>query len=73
MEAPIPGKRAVGIEVPNVKPATVRISSIMASNEWAEAKSPLAFAIGKDIAGKAIVADLSYMPHLLIAGQTECR
>jgi S-DNA-T family DNA segregation ATPase FtsK/SpoIIIE len=70
MEAPIPGKRAVGIEVPNVKPATVRISSIMASNEWAEAKSPLAFAIGKDIAGKAIVADLSYMPHLLIAGQT---
>ena len=70
MEAPIPGKRAVGIEVPNVKSATVRISSILASNEWAEAKSPLAFAIGKDIAGKAIVADLSYMPHLLIAGQT---
>ncbi len=70
MEAPIPGKRAVGIEVPNVKSATVRISSILASNEWAETKSPLAFAIGKDIAGKAIVADLSYMPHLLIAGQT---
>ena len=70
MEAPIPGKRAVGIEVPNVKAATVRLSSILASNEWAEAKSPLEFSIGKDITGKAIVADLSYMPHILIAGQT---
>ncbi|MHB1864933.1 MAG: FtsK/SpoIIIE family DNA translocase [Candidatus Saccharimonadales bacterium] len=70
MEAPIPGKRAVGIEVPNVKAATVRVSSIMESPEWAETKSPLAIAIGKDIAGKAIVADLASMPHLLIAGQT---
>ncbi len=70
MEAPIPGKRAVGIEVPNVKAATVRISSIISSGEWAENKSPLTFVIGKDIAGKAIVADLAAMPHLLIAGQT---
>lgn len=70
MEAPIPGKRAVGIEVPNVKAATVRISSILESSEWAESKSPLAVAIGKDIAGRAIVADLANMPHLLIAGQT---
>ena len=70
MEAPIPGKRAVGIEVPNVKSATVRVSSIMASNEWANSKSPLSFTIGKDIAGHAIIADLASMPHLLIAGQT---
>ncbi|HEY4963421.1 MAG TPA: DNA translocase FtsK 4TM domain-containing protein [Candidatus Saccharimonadales bacterium] len=70
MEAPIPGKRAVGIEVPNVKAATVRVSSLISSNEWAEAKSPLTFTIGKDITGKAVVADLAAMPHLLIAGQT---
>ena len=70
MEAPIPGKRAVGIEVPNVKAATVRISSLFQSSEWAEVKGPLGFAIGKDIAGKAVVADLDRMPHLLVAGQT---
>jgi S-DNA-T family DNA segregation ATPase FtsK/SpoIIIE len=70
MEAPIPGKRAVGIEVPNIKGATVRLSSILQSREWAEEKSQLAFAIGKDIGGKAVVADLAKMPHLLVAGQT---
>lgn len=70
MEAPIPGKRAVGIEVPNVKPAIVRLSSIIQSREWAESKSPLTFAVGKDIVGKSIVADLGRMPHLLVAGQT---
>lgn len=70
MEAPIPGKRAVGIEVPNVKAATVRIASLLQSAELAETKSPLAFVIGKDIAGKAVVADLGKMPHLLVAGQT---
>jgi S-DNA-T family DNA segregation ATPase FtsK/SpoIIIE len=70
MEAPIPGKRAVGIEVPNVKAATVRVSSLIASHEWAELNSPLTFTIGKDITGKAVVADLAKMPHLLIAGQT---
>lgn len=70
MEAPIPGKRAVGIEVPNVKPATVRLSSILTSKEWSEIDKPLAFAIGKDISGKPIIADLGSMPHLLIAGQT---
>ncbi len=70
IEAPIPGKRAVGIEVPNVKPATVRLSSLLTSKEWAEVDHPLGFAVGKDISGKAIVADLSSMPHLLIAGQT---
>ena len=70
MEAPIPGKRAVGIEVPNVKPAIVRLSSIVGSRDWAEAASPLEFAIGKDIAGKPVLADLARMPHLLVAGQT---
>jgi S-DNA-T family DNA segregation ATPase FtsK/SpoIIIE len=70
IEAPIPGKRAVGIEVPNKKSASVRISSIMQSTEWKEISSPLGFAIGKDISGKAITADLAKMPHLLIAGQT---
>jgi S-DNA-T family DNA segregation ATPase FtsK/SpoIIIE len=70
MEAPIPGKRAVGIEVPNVKSATVRLSSILLSKEWQEIKSPLSIGIGKDISGTPIVADLDKMPHLLVAGQT---
>ena len=70
IEAPIPGKRAVGIEVPNVKPAIVRLSSMLQSREWGEMKGPLAFTIGKDIAGKPVVADLAKMPHLLVAGQT---
>lgn len=72
MEAPIPGKRAVGIEVPNVKPAIVRVSTLFQSSQWRERGSdkPLAFAIGKDIAGTPVVADLDKMPHLLVAGQT---
>jgi S-DNA-T family DNA segregation ATPase FtsK/SpoIIIE len=70
IEAPIPGKRAVGIEVPNVKPAMVRVSSLIQSPEWADLTSPLGFVIGKDIAGKPVVADLAKMPHLLVAGQT---
>ena len=70
IEAPIPGKRAVGIEVPNVKAATVRLSSILQSREWHDIKSPLGFALGRDIAGAPIVADLAKMPHLLVAGQT---
>ncbi|PID30706.1 cell division protein FtsK [Candidatus Saccharibacteria bacterium] len=70
MEAPIPGKRAVGIEVPNVKGATVRLSSILQSREWNSSSGPLTFAIGKDIVGHAVVADLARMPHLLVAGQT---
>jgi S-DNA-T family DNA segregation ATPase FtsK/SpoIIIE len=70
MEAPIPGKRAVGIEVPNVRPATVRVSSLLSSREWSDLSGPLGFVIGKDIAGNAVVADLAKMPHLLVAGQT---
>lgn len=70
MEAPIPGKKAVGIEVPNVKAATVTIHGLLSSPEWHEMKTPLAFAIGKDITGIPVVGDLEKMPHLLIAGQT---
>jgi S-DNA-T family DNA segregation ATPase FtsK/SpoIIIE len=70
MEAPIPGKRAVGIEVPNVKAATVRLSSMLTSPQWQEMQSPLGFAIGKDISGTPIVADMTKMPHILVAGQT---
>lgn len=70
IEAPIPGKRAVGIEVPNVKAAHVRLSSILQSKDWQELSSPLGFAIGKDISGSPIVGALDKMPHLLVAGQT---
>lgn len=70
VEAPIPGKRAVGIEVPNLKPATVRLASILTSQQWQESGGTLSFAIGKDISGTPVVADLDKMPHLLVAGQT---
>ncbi len=70
MEAPIPGKRAVGIEVPNVKSATVRVSSILQSQPWQQTQGPMGIAIGKDISGTAMVADLDKMPHMLVAGQT---
>ncbi len=70
MEAPIPGKRAVGIEVPNIKPAIVRLSSLLQSSQWRDLKSPLGFAIGRDIAGTPVVGNLAKMPHLLVAGQT---
>lgn len=70
IEAPIPGKRAVGVEVPNIKSATVRISSILQTREWGEATSPLTFVIGKDISGAPVLGDLAKMPHILVAGQT---
>lgn len=70
IEAPIPGKRAVGVEVPNIKGATVRISSILQTREWQEATSKLTFVIGKDISGAPVLGDLIKMPHLLVAGQT---
>jgi len=70
IEAPIPGKRAVGIEVPNKKSAMVRLRSIIESREWVTAKSPLSFALGQDISGEPVVVELDSMPHVLIAGQT---
>lgn len=70
IEAPIPGQRAVGIEVPNRKAADVRLYGILSSKQWTGAGEPLSFAVGKDIAGDAVVGELNKMPHLLIAGQT---
>ncbi|MFZ1812134.1 MAG: DNA translocase FtsK 4TM domain-containing protein [Candidatus Saccharimonadales bacterium] len=70
IEAPIPGQRAVGIEVPNRKAADVRLYGILSSKQWSSASEPLSFAVGKDIAGDAVVGELNKMPHLLIAGQT---
>ncbi len=70
IEAPIPGKSLVGIEVPNRKVATVTLREVMESDAMMGAKSPLVVALGKDIAGTPIVCNLAKMPHLLIAGQT---
>ncbi|MCI2047198.1 MAG: DNA translocase FtsK [Faecalibacterium sp.] len=70
IEAPIPGKPAVGIEVPNRKATSVAIRSIFESENFRHMTSPLTLALGKDIAGVAQVADLCKMPHLLIAGST---
>ena len=70
MEAPIPGKPAVGIEVPNHKKTPVYIRSVFESQSFLRMTSPMGIALGKDIAGVAQVADLCKMPHLLIAGST---
>lgn len=70
IEAPIPGQRAVGIEVPNRKAADVRLYGVLTAKQWKNAHEPLAFAIGKDISGEAVVGELNKMPHMLIAGQT---
>jgi S-DNA-T family DNA segregation ATPase FtsK/SpoIIIE len=70
IEAPIPGQRAVGIEVPNRKAADVRLHGILTAKQWKSSREPLSFAIGKDISGDAVVGELNKMPHLLIAGQT---
>jgi DNA segregation ATPase FtsK/SpoIIIE, S-DNA-T family len=70
IEAPIPGKRAVGIEVPNVKSATVRIAGVLEDKLWKLSSEQLSFVVGRDISGQAVVATLNKMPHLLIAGQT---
>lgn len=70
IEAPIPGKAAVGIEVPNKENSPVMLRDILQSDEFKNAKSKLSFATGKDIAGKPVVADIAKMPHLLIAGAT---
>ena len=70
IEAPIPGKAAIGIEVPNKAPSAVMIRDIFESDAFRAAKSPIAFAVGKDLGGKPVVADIAKMPHLLIAGAT---
>ena len=70
IEAPIPGKAAVGIEVPNKQNSTVYLREIIGSQEFRASKSRLSFAIGRDIQGRIMVGDIAKMPHLLIAGAT---
>ena len=70
IEAPIPGKAAVGIEVPNKEVSPVTFRDMIESQEYRKSKAPLTFAVGKDISGKAVVSDIAKMPHLLIAGAT---
>ncbi len=70
IEAPIPGKQAIGIEIPNKNTAKVLLREVVESREFQGEKSSIAFALGKDIAGKIITADLDRMPHMLIAGAT---
>lgn len=68
--APIPGKAAVGVEVPNQFPTPVGMRELLESEDWAGAKAELPIALGKDVSGKPLISDLSKMPHLLIAGAT---
>lgn len=70
IEAPIPGKSLIGIEVPNKKPIMVRLKNALESPEFKSEKSPLTLALGKNVEGNFVVADLGRMPHLLIAGAT---
>ena len=70
IEAPIPGTQLIGVEVPNIRAEGVSLRGIIESEEWKQNSAPLTFAVGKDISGKPIVADLADMRHLLIAGTT---
>lgn len=70
IEAPIPGKSAIGIEVPNKENSAVAFRELVESPEFKEFPSKISFAVGKDIAGKIVVADIAKMPHMLIAGST---
>ena len=70
IEAPVPGRPYVGIEVPNARSAVVRLRAILESEAFSKVNSPLAIALGKDVSGLPVVADLGRMPHLLIAGTT---
>jgi DNA segregation ATPase FtsK/SpoIIIE, S-DNA-T family len=68
--APIPGKAAVGVEVPNQNPTPVGMRELLESEDWADAKAEIPIALGKDVSGKPLISDLAKMPHLLIAGAT---
>ena len=70
IEAPIPGTRSVGVEIPNNKSADVGLRGVLESEDWKSNANPLVFAVGKDISGQAVVGNLTKMPHLLIAGTT---
>ena len=68
--APIPGKAAVGVEVPNLHPTPVGMRELLESEDWANAKAELPIALGRDVSGKPLISDLAKMPHLMIAGAT---
>ncbi len=68
--APIPGKAAVGVEVPNLNPTPVGMRELLESEDWASAKAELPIALGRDVSGKPLISDLAKMPHLMIAGAT---
>ncbi|MBC5647215.1 FtsK/SpoIIIE family DNA translocase [Christensenella tenuis] len=70
IEAPVPGKPVVGIEIPNMETSSVGLRELVGSEEFKGIKSPIAFALGKDIAGANVYADIAKMPHMLIAGAT---
>ena len=70
IEAPIPGKQAVGIEIPNKEKETVALRDIIDSDDFNESKSKLSFALGKSVSGENVVTDIAKMPHVLIAGST---
>ena len=70
IEAPIPGTRLVGVEIPNVRKESVSLRSLLESDRWKKEQAALCFAVGKDISGNTIIANLAKMPHLLIAGTT---
>jgi S-DNA-T family DNA segregation ATPase FtsK/SpoIIIE len=70
IEAPVPGRSYIGIEVPNLRPVAVRLRPILESEPFYKISSPLALALGRDVSGQPVVADLAKMPHLLIAGTT---
>ena len=70
VEAPIPGKTAIGIEFPNIRTNLVRLKEVLVSHEWNNARAPLTIAIAKNLNNQPVLADLGKMPHLLVAGQT---
>jgi DNA segregation ATPase FtsK/SpoIIIE, S-DNA-T family len=70
LEAPVPGRRVVGIEVPNRSGQTVSLRELFESDQWSKPRSKLRLALGRDVSGEAVVGDLAKMPHLLIAGAT---
>jgi S-DNA-T family DNA segregation ATPase FtsK/SpoIIIE len=70
LEAPVPGRRVVGIEVPNRSGQTVSLRELFESDQWMKPRSKLRLALGRDVSGEAVVGDLAKMPHLLIAGAT---
>ena len=70
IEAPVPGRPYVGVEVPNTRSSTVRLRPILESDSFYKIGSPLAIALGRDVSGQPVVADLARMPHLLVAGTT---